>query len=108
FSEPMVSAVYESVMVCMSFDYGGEYLVNVSREIPICNPYVTIFPDYKISNHTEQFRDLSNSEAGKRCIQISSKSMSRTAMELFNKPEMVSKAKQELKERMEKIGRAHV
>jgi len=90
----------EPVMEGMPYDFGGEDLGNVSRVIPICNPYVTIFPDYKISNHTEQFRDLSDSQAGKRCIQVSSKSMSRTAMELFNNPEVIVEAKQELKDRM--------
>ncbi len=90
----------EPVMDGMPFDYGGEDLGNVSRVIPICNPYVTIFPDYKISNHTEQFRDLADSPAGKRCIQVSSKAMARTAMELFMNPEIVNKAKKELKERM--------
>lgn len=90
----------EPVMDGMPFDYGGEDLGNVSRVIPICNPYVTIFPDYKISNHTEQFRDLADSPAGKRCIQVSSKAMARTAMELFMNPEIVDQAKEELKERM--------
>ncbi len=94
-------AIDEQVMNGMPFDYGGEDLGNVSRVIPICNPYVTIFPDYKISNHTEQFRDLANSPAGKRCIQVSSKALARTAMELFMNPRVVEEAKKELSERME-------
>ena len=87
--------------ICMPYDYGGEDLGNVSRVIPICNPYVTIFPDYKISNHTEQFRDLANSSSGKRCIQVSSKAMARTAMELFMNPDIVDEAKKELNKRMQ-------
>lgn len=94
-------AIDEPVMDGMPFDYGGEDLGNVSRVIPICNPYVTIFPDYKISNHTEQFRELANSEAGKRCIQVSSKALARTAMELFMNPKVVEEAKEELLVRME-------
>lgn len=93
-------AIGEPVMDGMPFDYGGEDLGNVSRVIPICNPYVTIFPEYKISNHTEQFRELANSLAGRRCIEIGSKSMARTAMELFLNPEIVEDAKKELVERM--------
>ena len=93
-------ALDEPLLDGMPFDYGGEDLGNVSRLIPICNPYVTIFPDYKISNHTEQFRELANSPAGYRCIQIGSKAMARTAMELFMYPEIVEKAKEELKERL--------
>ncbi|PAV28378.1 peptidase M20 [Virgibacillus profundi] len=95
-----LNSIDEPVMDGMPFDYGGEDLGNVSRVIPICNPYVTIFPDYKISNHTEQFRDLANSSAGKRCIQVSSKAMARTAMELFRNPKTVEDAKIELSERM--------
>ncbi|AIF44528.1 M20 family metallopeptidase [Virgibacillus sp. SK37] len=95
-----LNSIDEPVMEGMPFDYGGEDLGNVSRVIPICNPYVTIFPDYKISNHTEQFRDLANSPAGRRCIQVSSKTMARTAMELFRNPNTVVKAKKELSERM--------
>lgn len=94
-------SIGEPVMSGMPYDYGGEDLGNVSRVIPICNPYVTIFPDYKISNHTEQFRELANSEAGKRCIQIGSKALARTAMELFMNPNVVQDAKRELLVRME-------
>lgn len=93
-------AIGEPVMDGMPYDFGGEDLGNVSRVIPICNPYVTIFPEYKISNHTVQFRELANSPAGKRCIQVSSKAMARTAMELFLNPEIVDDAKKELQERM--------
>lgn len=94
--------INEPVMDGMPFDYGGEDLGNVSRIIPICNPYVTIFPEYKISNHTAQFRDLANSSNGKRCIQVSSKAMARTAMELFENPKIITEAKKELFNRMKK------
>ena len=92
----------EPLLDGMPFDYGGEDLGNVSRVIPICNPYTTIFPEYKISNHTEQFKDLANSEAGKRCIQVSSKAMSRTLMEQFMDPTIVEEAKKELETRIKK------
>ncbi len=93
-------ALNEELMDGMPFDYGGEDLGNVSRIIPICNPYVTIFPDYKISNHTEQFRELANSGAGRRCLEISSKSMARTAVEFFLNPQTLEAAKQELTQRL--------
>lgn len=95
-------ALDEPLMDGMPFDYGGEDLGNVSRLIPICNPYVTIFPDYKISNHTEQFRELANSLAGKRCIDIGGKGMARTIMELFVNPVILKEAKAELKRRLSK------
>ena len=90
----------EPLLDGMPFDYGGEDLGNVSRVIPICNPYTTIFADHKISNHTEQFRELANSEHGKRCIQVSSKAMARTMMELYLNPDIVDRAKVELQERL--------
>lgn len=97
-----LEAIDEPLLDGMPFDYGGEDLGNVSRCIPICNPYVTIFPDYKISNHTEQFRDLANSPAGYRCIQVGSKAMARTMMELYLQPEIIEAAKKELQKRLEK------
>lgn len=96
-----LKALNEPLMDGMPIDFGGEDLGNISRVIPICNPYITIFPEYKISNHTEQFKNLSISEAGKRCIEISSKSMARTAIELLANPKIIEEAKQELKERLE-------
>lgn len=90
----------EPLLDGMPFDFGGEDLGNVSRLIPICNPYVTIFPDFKISNHTEQFRDLANSEAGYRCIDITCKAMGRSIIYLLENPHVIDVAKEELKERL--------
>lgn len=92
----------EPLLDGMPADFGGEDLGNVSRLIPVCNPYVTIFPDYKISNHTTQFRELANSKAGYRCIQIAAKAMARTTMELLENTKIIDKAKQELKKHLEK------
>ena len=93
-------ALNEPLLEGMPFDYGGEDLGNVSRRIPICNPYVTIFPDYKISNHTAQFRELAISENGRHCLEIASKAMGRTAMEFLTHPEILEAAKEELAERL--------
>lgn len=92
----------EPLMDGIPVDFGGEDLGNVSRVIPICNPYMTIFPDYKISNHTEQFRELAISEAGRNCIEKSSKAMARSIIAVWNRPEVLDEAKQELKERLER------
>lgn len=90
----------EPLMEGLPIDFGGEDLGNVSRIIPICNPYMTIFPDYKISNHTDQFRDLAISEAGYNCIRKSSKAMARTIIDILNHPEILDQAKNELKKRL--------
>lgn len=96
-----LEAIGEPLLDGMPIDYGGEDLGNVSRHIPICNPYVTIFPDYKISNHTEQFRELACSDAGKRCILVTMKSLSRTVVQLLSDPSIIDEAKQELKTRID-------
>lgn len=93
-------SIDEPLMEGMPFDYGGEDLGNVSRRIPICNPYVTIFSDHKISNHTEQFRDLADTQAGYRCIQVGSNAMARTMMELYQQPDILQAAKKELAARL--------
>ena len=92
----------EPLMDGMPVDYGGGDLGNVSRRIPICNPYMTIFPEYKISNHTAQFRDLAISEAGYHCIEQASKAMARSIMDVLHDPKIIEKAKEELEERMKK------
>jgi len=92
----------EPLMDGMPSDFGGEDLGNVSRLIPICSPYVTIFPDYKISNHTEQFRDLAGSPAGERCVRVTSKAVSRTLAEIIENPSCLDRAKEELAERLAK------
>lgn len=93
--------IKEPLLDGMPIDFGGEDLGNVSRKIPICNPYVTIFPDYKISNHTENFRQLAGSEAGKRCVLVTMKCLSRTVVQLLSDPSIIKQAKEELKVRME-------
>ena len=91
----------EPLLDGMPSDFGGEDLGNVSRQIPICNPYVTIFPEYKISNHTEQFRDLAGSPAGERCVRVTSKAIAGTLARVLENPGILDEAKAELKERME-------
>ncbi|WP_040215046.1 M20 family metallopeptidase [Clostridium polynesiense] len=92
----------EPVREGMPFDYGGEDAGDVSRVIPICNPYITLFPDYKISGHTEEFKALADSEAAYRAIKVGSKAMARTALELYNNPKAIMDAKDELKKRLAK------
>lgn len=95
-----IMAINESVMDNMPMDYGGEDLGNVSRFIPICSPYISIFKDYKISNHTEQFKNLSISESGFNCVKVASKIMARTFIELLNNKHYIKQAKDELEERL--------
>lgn len=91
--EPMLEGLVD--------DFGGEDLGNVSRLIPVCNPYVTIFLDHKISGHTDRFRELANSPAGERCIQVACKALARSMVDVYEDPSVLEDARRELKKRME-------
>ena len=97
-----LEALGEPLLDGMPSDFGGEDLGNVSYQIPICNPYITIFPEYKISGHTEQFKELACSSAGYRCIQVTAKAMARSITDLFENPELLREAGEELKNRLKK------
>ena len=90
------------ILLCTHGRFGEEDLGNVSYQIPICNPYITIFPEYKISGHTEQFKELAYSSAGYRCIQVTAKAMARSITDLFENPKLIKEATEELKNRLKK------
>ena len=92
-------ALQEPMMEGMPSDAGGEDLGNVSRVIPACNLYMTLLPEKKISAHTEQFRELAISDAGKHCLDVSSKGMANSIVRLFQEPDLLKQAKEELKRR---------
>lgn len=90
-------ALQEPMMEGMPSDAGGEDLGNVSRVIPACNLYMTLLPEKKISGHTEQFRELAISDAGKHCLDVSSKGMANSIVRLFQEPDLLKQAKEELR-----------
>ncbi len=92
-------ALQEPMMEGMPSDAGGEDLGNVSRVIPACNLYMTLLPEKKISGHTEQFRELAISDAGKHCLDVSSKGMANSIVRLFQEPDLLKQAKEELRRR---------
>ena len=92
----------EPLLPGMPMDFGGEDIGNVSRVIPACCPYGTIFPEHKISGHTPQFREYAGSDAGRRCIEVSAKAMGRTIMRCLRKPGLLDMAKDELCSRLAK------
>lgn len=93
-------ALGEAMMPGMPSDAGGEDLGNVSRVIPSCNLYMTLLPERKISGHTEQFRDLAISDAGKHCLDVSCKAMANSILRLYQEPQLLDKAKEELAQRL--------
>lgn len=98
-------ALGEPMMEGMPCDAGGEDLGNVSRVIPACNLYMTLLPEKKISGHTDQFRELAISDAGKHCLSISSKAMANSILTLYQNPQLLKQAKEELKRRQEEEAR---
>ena len=90
----------EPLMEGMPADKGGEDLGNVSRVIPACNLFMTLLPERKISGHTEEFRELANGEAGRRCLKISAIAMARAIVEILLEPTIAAKAKAELQQRI--------
>ena len=93
----------EPLLEGMPPDFGGEDIGNVSYKVPICCPYVTIFPDYKISGHTDGFRELAKSDAGYRCIEVTSIAMSRSIVKLFESQTLLKDARIELENRLKKM-----
>lgn len=95
-------ALGEPMMEGMPSDAGGEDLGDVSRVIPSCNLYMTLLPEKKISGHTDQFRELAISDAGKHCLRVSSKALARCVVELFADTSILDRAQLELEERQRK------
>lgn len=90
----------EPVMDGMPSDKGGEDLGDVSRVIPACNVFGTLLPERKISGHTPEFRELSRSESGRHCLQVTSKALATSVCALMLHPELLTNAKEELAERI--------
>lgn len=95
-----LKALNEPMMDGMPQDKGGEDLGNVSRVIPACNLFMTLLPERKISGHTEEFRELSNSDAGRHCLKISAQAMARACVQVLLEPTLADKAKAELQQRL--------
>lgn len=86
----------EPVMDGMPEDFGTTDFGNVTRVVPSCNPYVSIFTERKISNHTMFFKEQVASSRGTEAIGIGAKVMAASALELILQPEMIREAKAEL------------
>lgn len=90
----------EPLMEGMPTDFGTTDFGNVMRIVPSCNPYVSIFTERKISNHTEFFRDKVISKRGEEALLIGAKAMAISSAELIFSPEIIAAAKEELNRSM--------
>jgi amidohydrolase len=78
-----LSIIGEPVMDGMPADFGTTDFGNVMRLMPCCNPYVSLLPERKISNHTEEFLALAHSPRAVRVIEIGAKAMAYSAIDLL-------------------------
>lgn len=90
----------EPLMEGMPTDFGTTDFGNVMRIVPSCNPYVSIFTERKISNHTEFFRDKVISKRGEEALLIGAKAMAISSAELIFSPKIIAAAKEELNRSM--------
>jgi len=72
---------------------GSSDVGNVSHVIPTIQPTVSISDEY-IAGHSEEFK-AARSEKGLASIAIAAELLANTALDLFEKPELLDKIKQE-------------
>ena len=82
-------------------DNGGEDFGNLSRVIPGMMVYPTLYPEKKLSNHTEFFMELANSDRSKHVLLLGSKVLAFTAVDLLCSVDIIKQAKRELSLLME-------
>ncbi len=90
----------EKMMDGMPADNGGEDMGNVSHLMPAINPHMTIYPQKKISGHTELFREIAGTQSGVKFFMLCAKVMADTTVDLMLDPASVKAAKDELIERL--------
>lgn len=87
----------EEMMDGMVDDNGFEDFGNVNRVIPGAMVYPTLFKESKVSNHTQEFLELGNTKRAEEVVLLGSKVMAKSAIDLFLNPDLIEKAKQELR-----------
>ena len=85
----------EPLMDGMPEDYGTTDFGNVMREVPSCNPYVSLLPEKKISGHTQQFKELAISERSEYVIEISAKVMVYSSLDILTDENILKEAWEE-------------
>lgn len=88
----------EPVMEGMPTDNGATDFGDVERIVPGVNPYLTLLPEKKISNHTDQFRDLAVSERSEYIAELASKLLADIALDCYLDHKIIDKAWEELRE----------
>jgi metal-dependent amidase/aminoacylase/carboxypeptidase family protein len=74
---------------------GSTDMGDVSHLVPAIHPYLAIAPE-NVAGHTEEFKEYSNSEAGRAAMLDAAKAMAMTTVDLLSAPDLIIKAKEEL------------
>ncbi len=77
-------------------DNGFEDFGNVNRVVPGAMVYPTLLSTKKVSNHTDAFLQLANSQKSKEVVLLGSKVMASTAIELLLDESLIKKAREEI------------
>jgi amidohydrolase len=88
----------EPLMEGMPADFGTTDFGNVTRIMPCCNPYVSLLPERKITNHSLQFKELAISKRSEEVIKISVKAMAYSALDLLIYDNILVEAWQEFED----------
>ncbi|MBQ6395565.1 MAG: M20/M25/M40 family metallo-hydrolase [Atopobiaceae bacterium] len=84
----------------LPMDSGREDFGNITRVIPGVQVYAALTLERKVSGHTQEFKELAMSPAGKHVADVCAKGMARTAYVLLTSPETCEAAKAEMAERL--------
>ncbi len=76
---------------------GSSDMGNVSHVVPAIHPYIAMVPD-DVGAHTPEFALAAGGEAGDKAWKIGAKALAMTAVDLFLRPELLARAKAELKQ----------
>jgi amidohydrolase len=74
---------------------GSTDMGDVSHLVPAIHPYLAIAPE-NIAGHTEEFKEYSISDAGKKAMLDAAKAMAMTTYDLLREPDLLREAKEEL------------
>ncbi|MGG5314502.1 M20 family metallopeptidase [Enterococcus sp. AZ072] len=91
----------EPVMAGAPADNGATDFGNVQRIVPGLNPYISLLTEEKISNHTEQFKQLAISKRSEYVGIFSSKLLAYCAIDCLLDSQLIEDAWAELRERQQ-------
>lgn len=83
-------------------DNGGEDFGNLMRKIPGIMPYPSLITEKRVALHTTDYLKLVTSPRAKYVVGLGSKVMADTVLDLLLNPDIIEKARKEMKYELEK------